>query len=75
MRAVRKLKNNKACGVDGIAGELLKYGGVSAHNAVLGVLRSVWDTSVMPTEWEEGTVIWGDKGQFFHCFSDNFSHM
>ena len=32
--AIKQLKNNKACGVDNILNELLKYGGVKVEEAV-----------------------------------------
>ena len=50
---IRKLINNKATGIDGIAGELIKYGGRTMEEEMSKILNKVWREERMPQEWEK----------------------
>ena len=50
-RCVRKLKNNKTGGSDGLVGELLKYGGL--HK----LFEVVWSEELVPPKWREGLIV------------------
>ena len=57
-QCVKKLKNNKTGGCDGIVGELLKYGG-SGMVCLLEHLFSVffWHEELVPRQWREGLIV------------------
>ena len=50
-RCVRKLKNNKTGGSDGLVGELLKYGGSGM------LFEVVWREELVPPKWREGLIV------------------
>ena len=53
-RCVRKLKNNKTGGSDGLVGELLKYGG----SGMIHLLHQVvWREELVPPNWREGLIV------------------
>ena len=54
VQVIRKLKNNKATGMDGIGGELIKYGGQIMEEEMIKIFTKVWREERMPEEWEEG---------------------
>ena len=54
--ALSKLKNNKACGVDSIPGEFLKYCDISAKSALLDLFKTIKLHELIPDEWYEGLV-------------------
>ncbi|XP_076057173.1 uncharacterized protein LOC143034684 [Oratosquilla oratoria] len=43
-KALAKIKNNKACGIDNIPGEIFKYGGGIALSLLTELLSKAWDT-------------------------------
>ncbi|XP_076031072.1 uncharacterized protein LOC143019318 [Oratosquilla oratoria] len=47
-KALAKIKNNKACGIDNIPVEIFKYGGGIALNFLTELLSKVWDTGEVP---------------------------
>ena len=49
--ALRKLKNGKAPGPDGIQSELLKCGGEELKKALHDLMLTIWEREAMPTEW------------------------
>ena len=53
-RCVRKLKNNKTGGSDGLVGELLKYGGSGMLHKLFEV---VWREELVPPKWREGLIV------------------
>lgn len=53
-KAIKRLKNNKASGADGIPAELLKHGGPTLHQAIHEVIVHVWDREEMPEDWRKG---------------------
>lgn len=50
-RAIHKLKNNKALRVDGIPGELFKYGGDQIDITLRELITKMWTTEMLPEEW------------------------
>lgn len=55
-RAISKLKNNKAPGIDNIPGELLKYGGEQIAAALLELINKIWITETLPVEWQTSVI-------------------
>ena len=55
--AIRKLKNNKAAGVDNIPAELLKADIEATSTAIHGLFQDIWRSNVVPTEWKSGLII------------------
>ncbi|XP_035780619.1 craniofacial development protein 2-like [Anopheles albimanus] len=55
-KAIRRLKNNKAPGTDGIEAELVKYGGATLEQEIHQVIAGVWDSEVMPDDWHAGVI-------------------
>ena len=43
-RAIRKLKNNRAAGPDGISAELVKYAPVEVHQFICDILNDVLES-------------------------------
>ena len=66
-KAIRKLKNNKAAGLDEIPAELLKQGGEPVTEALTELFNKIWHAEEIPEEWREGIIIpLSKKG----CLSD-----
>ena len=54
VKCIRKLKNNKTGGSDGLVGELLKYAG----SGMVCLLDSVvWHEETVPRQWREGLIL------------------
>ena len=51
---VRKLKNNKTGGSDGLVGELLKYGGSGMVELLQQLFTVIWREEFVPPQWREG---------------------
>ena len=56
-RVVRKLKDGKAGGGDGVANEVWKYGGVEVEDWLWEVCNRVWKGEGWVEEWREGVVV------------------
>ena len=56
-RCIRKLKNNKTGGSDGLVGELLKYGGSGMVDLLQLLFSVVWREEVVPPQWREGLIV------------------
>ena len=50
---LKKLKNNKGVGLDGISYEFYKNGGVWMVRALHILYMKVWDEEVVPLKWNE----------------------
>jgi len=50
---MRKLKNNKAAGTDGIHPELIKYGENKLLNRIYELVKQIWEEERIPEEWKE----------------------
>ena len=55
-KAIRKLKNGRAAGPDGIPPELLKYAEGPVSIALHELFRKVWTTGRVLIEWKEGVI-------------------
>ena len=55
-KAIRRLKNSKAPGTDGIAAELVKNGGATLENEIHQIVTEVWDSESMPCDWNLGII-------------------
>ena len=49
--AIKKLKNNKAAGSDGLPAELFKYGGDVLVGCMHQLINKVWEDESMPDDW------------------------
>ena len=56
-KCVKKLKNNKTGGSDGIVGELLKYGGLGTVNLSEQLFSIIWQEEIVPRQWREGLIV------------------
>ena len=48
------LKSGKACGIDEIPNESLKYGGDAMLNSLLDLFTIITDTEKVPDNWHQG---------------------
>jgi sorting nexin-29 len=53
---MRKQKNNKAPGADGITIELIKHAGPEMAEQIGGLIRQIWREEEMPKQWKVGTL-------------------
>ena len=56
-RCLRKLKNNKTGGSDGLVGELLKYGGSGMVDLLQQLFSVIWHEEMVPPQWREGLIV------------------
>jgi hypothetical protein len=56
-KAIKKLKNGKAAGVDDIQAELLKYGGDELIRRITTLCNKIWTTGEIPEDWCDGIII------------------
>ena len=69
--ALRKIKNNKSPGIDGIPAELLKASGEAGLKALLELCNKIWTTGVWPEDWITSVFITlPKKGDLGNC--DNY---
>ena len=52
-RCLRRLKNNKTGGSDGLVGKLLKYGGSGMVDLLQQLFSVVWREEMVPPQWRE----------------------
>ena len=63
-----KLKNNKAPGIDGIHGELLKHATSELHQYIKALLETIWEKEYLPKEWRTGIICpLHKKGDQMNC--------
>jgi len=49
---INGLKNNKSPGEDRLGADLFKYGGEELINEIGKLIRKIWKTEEIPTEWQ-----------------------
>uniref|UniRef100_A0A8D8X0K2 Craniofacial development protein 2 n=1 Tax=Cacopsylla melanoneura TaxID=428564 RepID=A0A8D8X0K2_9HEMI len=54
--AIKKMRNNRAPGEDGIVAELIKYGGFAVESAIHKIIKEVWMKEIMPESWNVGVI-------------------
>ena len=55
--AIRKLKNGKSAGPDGLIGELFKYGGRNVVEFFVIFFNALFDKGIYPDNWSEAVII------------------
>lgn len=66
--ALKKLKNHKSPGVDGITNEQLKYGEAGLVAPLVQLFGKVWEEERIPEDWSKGVVVViGKKGDTSYC--------
>ena len=56
-QAVRKLKNNKSPGPDGLISEFFKYGLNILKPVITHLFNVIFNTATFPTQWREAIII------------------
>lgn len=56
IKQVKRLKNNKAPGEDGITAELLKAAGPITIKEITNIIRDIWNTERIPDEWKNALI-------------------
>ena len=56
-RVIKRLKNGKAAGIDGIQAELLKHGGGELAKRITKLCNKIWTTGEIPQDWRDGIII------------------
>ena len=70
-KAIKKLKNGKAAGPDGIPSEALKVDVEATAEILLPLFRKIWEEEEIPHDWKEGHIIkLPKKGDLSKC--DNY---
>ena len=67
---LNKLKSGKACGIDNIPNEFLKYGGNSLSNSLTKFFTKITDLEIIPDEWFKGIIKPLHKGGSIHNLSN-----
>ncbi len=68
LAALKKLKNFKSPGVDGISNEQLKYGSTGMIDSLVALFGKVWASESVPDDWSKGIIITvPKKGDTSHC--------
>ena len=55
--AIKKLKNNRASGNDGITAELLKAGPTELFDWLSELLQQVWSSGRVPQDWKDSVLV------------------
>ena len=68
-RQLKKMKNGKSCGPDGIPTEALKCLGDWGVRQLTKIFNAIMQSGKMPDEWRESTItpIYKDKGDHMNC--------
>ena len=56
-KGIKNLKNNKACGLDGILNEFLKYSNVSVRHVILKLFNAILESGIFPSQWAIGEIV------------------
>ncbi len=68
LRAVKKMKNHKSPGADGITAEMIKAGGEKLTKEIHRVCNQIWNSEVMPEEWTRSVIVTiPKKGDLQEC--------
>lgn len=66
--ALRRMKNNKAPGRDGLPAELYKYGGEDLHKVMYDLVLTIWQDERMPRQWSNAIICpIHKKGDLLEC--------
>ncbi len=57
VNAIRKLKNNKAPGIDNIPGELIKETDEAGVQIILHLCNKIWHTRIWPEDWKKSVFL------------------
>ncbi len=63
VEALKKVKTGKAPGIDGVCGEMLKYGGGVVVDWLWKVCSLAWEEGKVPEDWKSGIVVPLYKGK------------
>ena len=55
--AIKRLRNKKAPGKDGVCNEMIRHLGETAKQKLLELFNQSWTTGIFPTAWKEATII------------------
>ena len=67
-RAIKRLKNNKSPGVDGITSEMIKAGGQRLMKEIHGMCNQIWRGESTPEEWIQSVLVTiPKKGDLMDC--------
>ena len=68
-KAIQKLKNGKAAGVDDISAEMLKYGGESVKEWMWKVCKKAFESGKVPNDWKNAVIVplYKGKGSSDEC--------
>ncbi|KAH0816760.1 hypothetical protein GEV33_006031 [Tenebrio molitor] len=65
---IKRFKNNKAPGENGITAEMLKVGGQNLEENILKLINKAWDEETIPQRWKETLICpLHKKGDRFKC--------
>lgn len=56
-KAIQRLKNNKAPGIDAIPAECLKLGGPVLYQKIHELIVLIWDSETLPESWKQSVII------------------
>ena len=54
---INNLKNNKACGIDGILNEFLKNSNISVRHVILKLFNAILESGIFPSQWTIGEIV------------------
>ena len=68
-KSISSLKCRKSPGLDGLQGELLKYGGNRVHEEIFNFINKCWGVTEVPSQWKNAkiVVIYKRKGDKAEC--------
>lgn len=56
-RAISQMKNNKACGPDGIPAEVYKFGGPQLTSRLHDLFTRIWETEQVPSDLKDAMIV------------------
>ena len=71
LRAIDRLKNGKASGIDCLPAEIYKYGGLNVQNSLFVLVLRIWQYEVIPQDWKDASIckLYKGKGDSSDCGS------